>query len=79
VYALTIRLTWSVQCIILPINIWGVKCDKVVDFPKSGHNYEIQGGSQDGRLMANFLIATIQVNLVPNPEKVTQIHLNCCY
>jgi len=27
--------------------------------------------------MAKILIATIQVNLVPNPEKATQIHLNC--
>jgi len=34
-----IRLTCTVQRIILAINIWGVKCDKVVDFPKSSHKY----------------------------------------
>jgi len=37
---LTIRLTSTAQYIILAINIWGVKCDKVVDFPKSGHIYQ---------------------------------------
>jgi len=34
---LTIMLTSTVQCIILAVNIWVVKCDKVVDFPKSIH------------------------------------------
>jgi len=36
-----------------------------------------------GRLMANFLITTIHVNLVPNPivkhGDATQIHLNSHY
>jgi len=31
------RSTCTVQRIILAINILGIKCDKVVDFPKSGH------------------------------------------
>ena len=27
----------TVQCFISAVNIEGVKCDKVVDFPKYGH------------------------------------------
>ena len=27
----------AVESCVSDINIWGVKCDKVVDFPKSGH------------------------------------------
>ena len=26
--------------LISAVNIWGIKCDKVVDFPKSGHKYQ---------------------------------------
>jgi len=29
-----------------------------------------------GSLIANFLITTIQMNLVPNPSETTQTHLN---
>ena len=32
-----VRLICIVQCLIWAGNIQGVKCDKVVDFPKSGH------------------------------------------
>jgi len=45
--------------------------------PQKGHcekRCEIQGGGQkigcDGRLMAKFLITTIQMNLVPNPSEM---------
>ena len=33
----TTMLICAVQCLVLAGNIQGVKCDKVVDFPKSGH------------------------------------------
>ena len=36
---LTVLFIWAVEWFISAINIWGVKCDKVVDFPKSGHMY----------------------------------------
>jgi len=57
-------------------------CKKSVQ-PQKDHcekRSEIQHGSQDGRLMAKFLIMTIQVNLVPNPSEMWRrqhkIHLN---
>jgi len=34
-------LICTVQSFISDINILGVECDKVVDFPKSGHNHLI--------------------------------------
>jgi len=34
---LTAMLICAMQCLVWGGNIVGVKCDKVVDFPKSGH------------------------------------------
>ena len=36
---LTVMLICTAQYFNSAVNILGVKCDKVVDFPKSGHNY----------------------------------------
>ena len=36
---LTVMLICTVQYLNSAVNIQGVKCDKVVDFPKSGHIY----------------------------------------
>ena len=34
---LTAMSICAVQCLVWVGNIQGIKCDKVVDFPKSGH------------------------------------------
>jgi len=37
---LTAMLIYTVQCLVWGGNILGVKCDEVVDFPKSGHIWQ---------------------------------------
>ena len=40
---LTAMLIYTVQCLVWGGNILGVKCDEVVDFPKSGHIFSAHG------------------------------------
>jgi len=57
---LSIRLTCTVQCIILAINIWGVKCDRVVDFPK---NLECSSANTDLTYLTNTFIQFFVIGL----------------
>ena len=38
---LTVRVICGVQWFTSAVNIWGIDCDEVVDFPKSGHKYAL--------------------------------------
>jgi len=55
-FVLTIRLTCTVKSIALAINIGGVKCDQVVDFPKSGHKYKISYSYMPAPEMCNKML-----------------------
>jgi len=51
-------LICAVQCFISAVNILGEKCDKVVDFPKSGHiqqmHYLVSNGCHKIKLPTCF-------------------------
>ena len=57
---LNLMLICAVQYFISPINISGVKCDKVVDFLKSGHIFYLQ----------NFLLPCSLIHSVKHNRKL---------